>query len=320
MEHVPYISVIVAVYNVAKWMRKCIEGILAQTFLNFELILVDDGSTDESPSICDEYACQDNRIRVIHKTNGGVASARQVGLEAAQGEYVIHVDPDDWSEPDMLEKMYRYARETQSDMLICDFWMEFQNGRPRHYFTQNTGSLDGASLFSDLIHNRIYGSVWNKLIKRELLVQNGIHFPVGLNYCEDLYVTAWCATLAKKIAYLPEAFYHYQTSMPQSLVDDARNKNLQYSLLFHKNCLMDYPQPYREDAALLYERRTWRTLLQNGTKEELHYFDQSFNYLRNSYWRLGGSLFQKILLFLAFHISSHLAQRLLSFRLIFGKP
>ena len=315
----PRISVIVAVYNAVKWMRKCIEALLGQTFHDFELILVDDGSTDESSSICDEYTRQDIRIRVIHKTNGGVASARQAGLEAARGEYVIHADPDDWCESDMLEKMYRCAREELSDMLICDFWMEFQNGRPRHYFAQKPNSLDSASLFSDLIHNRIYGSLWNKLIKRELLIKNGIHFPAALNYCEDLYVTAWCAILAQRIAYLPKAFYHYQVGMPQSLVGDSKNKNLHYSLLFHKNCLVDYPQPYKEEVALLYEKRTWRALLQNGTKDELKYFDQSFNYLKNSYWSAGGTLFQKILLFLAFHISPYWAQRLLKLRLFFGK-
>lgn len=314
MEHIPSISVVVAVYNVAKWMCKNINEILAQNFHNYELILVDDGSFDESSAICYELACQDKRVRVIHRTNGGVASARQTGLVVTRGVYVIHVDPDDWCEPDMLEKMYRCAFEAQSDILICDFWMEFQNGQSSKYFVQKPSSLDSTSLYFDLIHNKIYGSLWNKLIKRELLIPNGIHFPEGLNYCEDLYVTAWCAALAKKVDYLPEALYHYQIGMPQSLVDKFQNRSCYYSLLFHKNCLIDYPPPYNKDTALLYERRTWRTILQSGTVEELHYLEQNFTFLRHSYWKIGGTLFQKILLFIAFHVSSHFAQKLLSIR------
>ena len=98
----PVISIIVAVYKAESCLRRCVDSLLAQTFQDYEILLVDDGSPDRSGEICDEYARKDNRVRVFHKENGGVASARQCGMNNARGEYVIHADPDDWVEPNML--------------------------------------------------------------------------------------------------------------------------------------------------------------------------------------------------------------------------
>lgn len=108
----PKISVIVPVYKAEKYLRKCVDSILNQTFSNFELILVDDGSPDQSGQICDEYAGKDKRINVIHKKNDGVSAARQSGLDASSGDYVIHADPDDWVEPQMLKELYAKAIDT----------------------------------------------------------------------------------------------------------------------------------------------------------------------------------------------------------------
>ena len=115
----PKISVIVPVYNVEKYLRKCIESILNQTFREFELILVDDGSTDSSGKICDEYALKDSRIKVIHKENGGASSARNAGLDVAKGEYIGFVDSDDWIEMDMYGELYRLIKENNTDISVC---------------------------------------------------------------------------------------------------------------------------------------------------------------------------------------------------------
>lgn len=120
----PKVSVIVAVYNVAPFLSKCIASLKAQTLKDFEVILVDDGSTDNSGKICDAYARGDNRFKVFHKANGGVASARELGVEKASGLYMIHADPDDWVEPTMLEELYNRATETDADVIICDFYVE----------------------------------------------------------------------------------------------------------------------------------------------------------------------------------------------------
>ena len=122
----PLISVIVPVYNTEKYLPRCIDSILAQTFTDFELLLIDDGSTDKSGTICDEYAKKDKRIRVFHKENGGVSTARQLGIDKAIGIYSIHTDGDDWIEKDMLKDMYDKIIEKNADILIADFFINNQ--------------------------------------------------------------------------------------------------------------------------------------------------------------------------------------------------
>ena len=113
----PLISIIVPVYNAEKTLQRCIHSLQCQTFTDFEILLIDDGSLDYSGQICDEYSAKDRRIRVIHKRyNKGVSSARQTGIDIAQGKYTIHVDPDDWVEPTMLEELYQKAVEHNADM------------------------------------------------------------------------------------------------------------------------------------------------------------------------------------------------------------
>ena len=116
------VSIIVPVYKAEAYLHHCLDSILAQTFTDWELLLVDDGSPDRSGVICDEYAAKDDRIIVFHKENGGVSSARQKGQDEAQGEYTIHADPDDWVEPTMLEELYKKAKADDADMVICDYF------------------------------------------------------------------------------------------------------------------------------------------------------------------------------------------------------
>ena len=310
------ISVIIAIYNSSKWIRKCIDSLLEQTFHDFELIQIDDGSRDGASEISDEYTILDSRLFVVHKANGGVATARQTGHEIASGEYVIHADPDDWCEPEMLEEMLQEAQRSQTDMVICDFYMNFQDGRPQYYYRQQPANLDKESVLDELFGRKLYGSLWNKLIRRKIIVNNGIRFPLELNYCEDLFVTAWCALLAKKITYLPKAFYHYEVGMPQSLVNSENaHHSIQNIVMFHRNCLRDYPRPYNENVALLYELRGYRAILMDGSEEYLRYFDRSFSILRKNYWQCRLTFFQKILLFIAFHTSASFAHRLMKLRL-----
>ena len=121
MSNTKNISVIVPVYKAEKYLSRCVNSILGQTFSDFELILIDDGSPDKSGILCEEFAKKDARIRVIHQKNQGVSAARQKGLDNATGEYVIHADPDDWVEPDWLETLYLEAERTKADMVMCDF-------------------------------------------------------------------------------------------------------------------------------------------------------------------------------------------------------
>lgn len=205
MSKAPKISVIVPVYKAEKYLHKCVDSLLAQTFTDFEILLIDDGSPDKSGEICDEYALKDNRIRVFHKENGGVSSARQCGLDNARGEYIIHADPDDWVEANMLEELYAKAKEEDADMVICDYWIESDYGSICK--TQSITEHDNYSIIVSLLGHKIHGSCWNKLVRKSCF--ENVKFPYKLDYCEDLYINLLIVSNELEICYLNKAFYHY---------------------------------------------------------------------------------------------------------------
>lgn len=202
----PAISIIVPIYNMEKLMRRCIDSILVQTFTDFECLLIDDGSTDGSLDICDEYEKKDSRIRVYHKPNGGLSDARNYGIERAQGKYIIFADPDDWVDAKGLDQLYNTAEHEEADMTICDFYSEDEYVRKK--YTQKPSSLDSKSVLIELFKN-IRGFTWNKLIRRELYQKYNVKNPVGIYGCEDQYVMASFLLHDIKIAYCPVAYYHY---------------------------------------------------------------------------------------------------------------
>ena len=118
------ISVIVPIYNVEKYLDRCLKSIINQTYKNLEIILIDDGSPDNCGTICDEYAKKDNRIKVVHKDNGGLVKARNTGLDIATGEYISFIDPDDWIELNMYEEMIKIADETNTDIVRCGYYRD----------------------------------------------------------------------------------------------------------------------------------------------------------------------------------------------------
>ena len=205
----PKISVIVAVYKAEAYIHRCVDSLLAQTFADFEVLLVDDGSPDRSGEICDEYARKDRRVRVFHKENGGVSSARQCGLDNAEGEYTIHADPDDWVEPNMLEELYAKAKEDNADIVLCDYYMYKAKSRYRRQTPRNTLPQ---TLLKQYLHHRLHGSLCNKLIKRELYSLYDIKFPVDMILREDMFVVCNLMMHPVKVTYLNKAYYHYDYS------------------------------------------------------------------------------------------------------------
>lgn len=202
----PAISIIVPIYNMEKLMRRCIDSLLAQTFTDYELLLIDDGSTDGSWAICQEYAGRDSRVKAYHKANGGLSDARNYGLARAQGTYTIFADPDDWVSPEGLDRLYAQAEETQADLTMCDLYRE--DAYSRHYVCQRPRSLQAAEVLKELFGN-IQGYTWNKLIRRDVYTRFGICYPKGIYGCEDQYTMATILLHDVKIAYVPVAFYHY---------------------------------------------------------------------------------------------------------------
>lgn len=200
------VSIIVPVYGAEKYLARCVDSIISQTYQNWELLLVDDGSPDNSGMICDNYAASDKRIRVFHKNNGGVSSARQYGLDNATGEYVIHADPDDWVEPDMIDILYKTAKDEKSDMVICDIMLD---GKSSFIKKQKPRELTSLCIVHSFFDGTMHASCCNKLILRSLFDKYNIKFPLQLSLYEDLYVNSMLLMQQLKISYVPQAFYHY---------------------------------------------------------------------------------------------------------------
>jgi len=197
----PKVSILVPVYNVEKYLERCLESIMAQTITEFECILVDDCSPDNCPKICDKYAKQDNRIKVIHKIqNEGLPQARRTGFENSVGAYIQFVDSDDWIEANMTEKLYKAAIGSNADIVACDFYRNSERN-----YSYEIQTLDTENNFNNIgfVH---CCSVCNNIFRREII--NRIEFPIGSQY-EDRVITQQALFYAKRIIHIPYPLYHY---------------------------------------------------------------------------------------------------------------
>ncbi len=226
------LSLIIPIYNASTYLAFSLESLLPQPFQDFELILVDDGSTDASPSICDEYAAKDERIRVLHEPHSGVANSRQVGLEAAKGMYILYVDADDQVDPCMIADMYQVAVDQEADMVLCDYRELTHEGEV--YRKQEPTSLDGVAVLEDLLDGKLYGALWNKMMRREWLLRTKAAFPLQLTMREDLIFLSQCLPYASKIAYIPKAYYGYERRNTSALTSHYVNESPAY---YTQECL-----------------------------------------------------------------------------------
>lgn len=222
------LSLIIPIYNASSYLAFSLESLLSQPFQDFELILVDDGSTDASPSICDEYAAKDERIRVLHEPHSGVANSRQVGLEAAKGMYILYVDADDQVDPCMIADMYQEAVTQKADMVICDYRELTYDGEV--YRKQEPTALSGEAIMEDILSGKLYGALWNKMMRREWLQQTKASFPQGLTMREDLIFLSQCLPYASKIVYIPKAYYGYERRNASALTSYYVNESPAYYL------------------------------------------------------------------------------------------
>lgn len=306
-ESLPKISVIVPVYKAEIYLHRCVDSLLAQTFQDFEILLVDDGSPDRSGEICDEYARKDKRVRVFHKGNGGVSSARQCGMDNAIGEYTIHVDSDDWVESTMLEELYKEAKEKNADMVICDFYYEFENGTK--YAKQQPSLLEHKTVLRELFL-RLHGSCWNKLIKRDCYRIFEIQFPLGLSFCEDLFVNMCLLSHEIKIEYLARAFYHYDLTInTNSLVRKPGCVVLSQEKLFLSLVKAKLPHKILEEVYLnlLFH---WALILLRGDRNGIKTFRTDFQELKPLIKKADVPAKWKIIVGLAFYISPYCAHLL----------
>ena len=203
------ISVIVPVYKVEAYLDRCVQSIVDQTYTNLEIILVDDGSPDRCPQMCDEWAKRDRRICVIHKENGGLSDARNAGMAAATGEYVAFVDSDDWLEKEMLLKLYQCIVKDDSDIASCGALRVWDDGTPSRPMLHFSGNhvLEGTDALKALIQSTyLIQVVWNKLYNRRLIEDTP--FRKGVIH-EDEYWSWQVIAKASKVSVLQENLYNY---------------------------------------------------------------------------------------------------------------
>lgn len=220
------ISVIVPVYNMEQYLERCINSIKKQSYSNLEIILVDDGSTDHSADMCDTYAQEDQRIKVIHKVNGGLSDARNAGLAIATGTYIGYVDSDDWIEPQMYQKMYEACIENEAQVAVCRYAKVYgdeiiRGGNHKTTVFERDSILK--AYLSDNSDYIVYNSVWSKLFAREIIA--GEIFPVGKNSEDIMYTTrAFCKVT--KAVYVDECLYNYVLDREGSIMNVNRTERM----------------------------------------------------------------------------------------------
>lgn len=204
----PLISVIIPIYNVEAYLDKCVVSLIQQTYSHLEIILVDDGSPDSCPQICDDWAKKDSRIKVIHKQNGGLSDARNAGISVATGEWIVFIDSDDWIENDALEKMFQRSQTDQSDVVSCGVkWVKEDDTLINEVTVSQEEVLDTKSAMREIIvDGKLKQHVWNKLYMRSLVAD--IPFEKG-KYHEDVFWSYQVFGRAKKVSLMMESFYHY---------------------------------------------------------------------------------------------------------------
>ena len=237
------ISVIVPVYNVAQYLEKSIASIQRQTYHNLEIILVDDGSTDESGRLCDSVAEQDDRVSVIHKSNEGLSQARNDGMKQAHGDYLIFIDSDDYIHPEMIKNLYEQLVKEEADVSSCGVMNVYANSESPQSENQDDYFVCDSQTFlrEYLIGEKIPGTICNKLIKKKIATQ--LTFPKGLIY-EDAYYHFDLIKLAKKYVVNTKPYYYYFHRGDSITTKPYAEKDLVYIDIYQKfynEAMKNYP-------------------------------------------------------------------------------
>lgn len=287
----PEISVVVPVYNVRDYLRKNIDSILAQTFTDYELILVNDGSKDDSLSILREYEQKDDRITVIDKPNGGLSDARNAGMAIATGKYIQFIDSDDFVEPQLLEKCWRKLEETGADMVIFDIYQYFLATGKKEVIAN---TYDSSGIYSIKTNPELIVSIqncaWNKMYKLSLFRDNDIIYPWGCYY-EDLGTTYRLLARCDKVAFINEPLYDYLQDRPGNITHQF-NFSVYHVLDMVKLTLDDYKnlgiyETYYEELKCLGSRNILECLKKtrnvNDKKMTEKFVQVCFWYIKNNW-------------------------------------
>jgi len=219
------VSVIVPAYNSEKYIVRCVKSIINQTLKEIEIIVVNDGSTDNTKDLIKNLALKDNRIIIINKKNGGLSSARNAGLDIAKGEYIQHLDGDDWIESKACEDTYQYASKNSVDIVVCDYYRDNDKGGIKYIrdLKSEKSISSNEEYLRYFFQRKTIPAVWNKLIKKELY--KDIRHPEGIFQGEDVAVMPRLVLRAKKIEKLNKAFVHYIVN-PDSITNYETTKKM----------------------------------------------------------------------------------------------
>lgn len=298
----PLISIVVPIYKAEAYLQRCVDSILRQTLHEIEIILVDDGSPDNSGLICDRYAATDNRIKVIHQENGGLRAARAAGIAIATGEYIAQIDPDDWVDETMLEEQLACAQKGNADIVICDLTRNDTRGET--YVAQPPSALNQDAILDDLITDKLSGYLWNKLIRRNLFSPESF-LPYSVTMMEDTVTCVHILTHHQvKVAYLPKAFYHYDCCINPNSISvrntPERNRAQKLAISILETLLTDEKRP------LLYHSKNdcLANMLRLGMQDDLQgsYSEIAPQLLRHALSCRKGSL-HALLLYIGIRLS-----------------
>ena len=247
----PLVSVLMPVFNTKSYLDRAIGSVLTQTYNNIELIIIDDGSTDGSSAILDDYAKSDLRIVLIHQPNKGVAYCKKTMISEAKGEYVAFVDSDDWLDSEAIACMMDVALCEDSDLVISDYWVETPTNK--EIVKQQPNRLFPHNVFHQLCKGEIHGVLWNKLFKKtELLLEVAENLPEHITYREDTWICGHLLNNDIKISYIPRAYYHWNINRPGNSTSSTSPKKLLLSVEVYQELerLLDNSQKH-----VLYTRK-----------------------------------------------------------------
>ncbi|MDD7388102.1 MAG: glycosyltransferase [Lachnospiraceae bacterium] len=245
------VSIIVPVYNAEEFLNRCIDSILHQEYTDFELILVDDGSSDSSGEICDHYAAEDSRVVVIHKKNSGVSDSRNAALDCARGKYIQFLDSDDWITPDATKLFVRSAETSGCDMVIADFYRVVGERVSHKGDIEEDGVMNREQYAAHMMENPAdfyYGVIWNKLFRRDIIEKHHIRMDTELNWCEDFLFNLEYIRHSNSFLALQAPVYYY-VKRKGSLVSQSMsiNRVIKTKLLIFEYYNEFYKSVYEEE-------------------------------------------------------------------------
>ncbi len=235
----PVISLVMPVYNAEMYLERALDSILNQTLEDWELILVDDGSKDNSGAICDQYANRCGKIKVYHQANGGCSAARQTGMKYVQGDYVLHIDSDDWLEKNALSEYYQTINRTKADIIYSNAYCNDKG--IWHFMEVDTPE----EMVRAILGQKMWGVLWNKMIKVDIAKKWG-SVPANVSMWEDIAYILPCLLHCNTLAYLDKALYHYNIDNEDSMIHRVQSKNMtvEYcnAVNFFEDCLKEVKQ------------------------------------------------------------------------------